>query len=294
VGSATSVSATTGKAKFTLGDQWPKVRAVATCSIAPASGSLTLNWGWREFSDMATGSLNTVTSPVTVSGGAADGAAVSGNPVLVAGQDGTNVQSVRTDSTGNVGVAPKATATAMGDATTNSPTLPQNESGSIITQGSRPSVFNGTTWDRQRGNTIGTNVQGSVASDAPVDANPLLNGGRASTPTPTAVSADGDAVALWVTREGIAKVEDGPETLANGAETAVSSTAVQVLAVNANRKRAIIQNVGANNVRVGITGVAATTGLRLLPNGDFETTSRQAIFAIRESADSTVYAQETT
>jgi hypothetical protein len=37
---------------------------------------------------------------VTVVGDAADGAAVSGNPVLMAGQDGTNAQSLKTDNTG--------------------------------------------------------------------------------------------------------------------------------------------------------------------------------------------------
>ncbi len=49
---------------------------------------------------------------------------------------------------------------------------------------------------------------GSVASDLPVTDNPLLDGGRASTAVPAAVSADGDAVALWLTRNG-ATVADG-------------------------------------------------------------------------------------
>lgn len=40
----------------------------------------------------------------TVVGKAADGAAVSGNPVLIAGQDGTNVQSIKTDSSGELQV----------------------------------------------------------------------------------------------------------------------------------------------------------------------------------------------
>lgn len=39
---------------------------------------------------------------VTVIGKAADGAAVSGNPVLIAGQDGTNVQSIKTDADGEL------------------------------------------------------------------------------------------------------------------------------------------------------------------------------------------------
>lgn len=44
------------------------------------------------------------TETVTATGPAADGAAVSGNPVLVAGQDGTNVQSFKTDSAGRLEV----------------------------------------------------------------------------------------------------------------------------------------------------------------------------------------------
>ncbi|MEK7556428.1 MAG: hypothetical protein AAB538_00440, partial [Patescibacteria group bacterium] len=40
----------------------------------------------------------------TVVGVAADGAAVSGNPVLIAGQDGTLVQSLKTDSSGELQV----------------------------------------------------------------------------------------------------------------------------------------------------------------------------------------------
>lgn len=42
------------------------------------------------------------TPPWSVVGAAADGAAPSGNPVLVAGQDGTNVQTLKTDTTGRL------------------------------------------------------------------------------------------------------------------------------------------------------------------------------------------------
>jgi hypothetical protein len=38
----------------------------------------------------------------TVVGGAANAAAVSGNPVLVAGYDGTNARTIRTDSSGSI------------------------------------------------------------------------------------------------------------------------------------------------------------------------------------------------
>lgn len=57
--------------------------------------------------------------------------------------------------------------------------------------------------------------QGTAASDAAVVGNPLFMGGRASTATPTAVSADGDAVGLWLLRTGAAAVNlrkaDGTE-----------------------------------------------------------------------------------
>jgi len=45
-------------------------------------------------------------------------------------------------------------------------------------------------------------VGGTLASDAPLTTNPVTLGGRASTATPTAVSADGDVVNIWLSREG--------------------------------------------------------------------------------------------
>lgn len=67
-------------------------------------------------------------------------------------------------------------------------------------------------------------VVGDAASDAPVAGNPLLMGGRASDLEPTAVSLDGDAVAVWLDRLGrvvtvgghppqLASATHGPKTL---------------------------------------------------------------------------------
>ncbi len=88
-------------------------------------------------------------------------------------------------------------------------------------------------------------------------------------------------------------------TLANGAETAVANVAVSILAANANRKTAIVQNTGAANIRVGVAGVTAVTGFRLAPgesltyNMPFVPT--QELFAIREGAiSSTAFTQEIT
>ena len=91
----------------------------------------------------------------------------------------------------------------------------------------------------------------------------------------------------------------GAGALGNGAETAVSSTAVEVLAAAATRKKAIIQNTGVAAVRIGASGVTSTTGLRLAA-GDtvvfqMPDCPTNAIFAIRETAnDSIVLAQEVT
>lgn len=86
-------------------------------------------------------------------------------------------------------------------------------------------------------------------------------------------------------------------TMPNGTQTAVSTSAVQILAANTSRKSAIIQNVGAAAVRIGLTGVTATTGWVSIAAGGFFVLQQPycptaAIFAIRETADSTVLVSE--
>ncbi len=49
---------------------------------------------------------------------------------------------------------------------------------------------------------LNAQIVGVVATDAPVSGNPLLTGGRASTAIPTAMSADGDLVPIWLDRSG--------------------------------------------------------------------------------------------
>lgn len=80
--------------------------------------------------------------------------------------------------------------------------------------------------------------------------------------------------------------------LINGVETAVAGSAVQIAAANANAVYRIVQNTGVANIRVGITGVAATTGLRLAP-GESVTFGPpycpgDALFAIREGSVSSI------
>lgn len=89
----------------------------------------------------------------------------------------------------------------------------------------------------------------------------------------------------------------GTGTLLPGTETPVSNAAVAVLAANASRETAVIQNVGSANIRVGPAGVTATTGTQLTPGATmiFDTPGivTDAIFAIREGAtDSIALGQE--
>jgi hypothetical protein len=56
------------------------------------------------------------------------------------------------------------------------------------------------------GDGNGLTTQGQVAADAAVQGKLFLEGGRASTAVPTAVSADGDAVHAWNDRRGARKV----------------------------------------------------------------------------------------
>lgn len=95
----------------------------------------------------------------------------------------------------------------------------------------------------------------------------------------------------------VVAVKPQASTLVNGHETVVSNIAVSVLAANPLRKTAVVQNVGTANIRVGVAGVTATTGLRLIPDAvviyDESHITMQELFAIRETAsDSIAFAQE--
>lgn len=86
-------------------------------------------------------------------------------------------------------------------------------------------------------------------------------------------------------------------TLNNGAETAVAGTAVSIRAANVNRKGLLVQNTGLGIVRIGATGVTATTGYRLNAGDSvvfsMPYTPVNAIYAIREGLiSSTVLTQE--
>jgi len=94
-------------------------------------------------------------------------------------------------------------------------------------------------------------------------------------------------------------VADQPEKLHNGEEKAVGAKAVKLLDEDPARRTAIVQNTGGANIRVGVRGVTATTGLRLVPNAveifTVPDVYKGEIWAIREGAvDSVAFSQQTT
>jgi hypothetical protein len=86
-----------------------------------------------------------------VVGPAASGSATSGNPVLAAGTDGTNARTLLTSSSGVLDVQlTGATGTAMLPAATAAADSMSNPTATQVNV--LMSAFNGSTWDRFRGN----------------------------------------------------------------------------------------------------------------------------------------------
>lgn len=178
---------------------------------------------------LVTSTGGSVSSPYVVVGNVASGVADSGAPVKVGGVYNTtpptltngqrgdlqlgsrgslNVTLVSQDGTASqVYVAANADAVA---APTNATRM------QIVTL---PFVFNGTTFDRQRGDTNGTYTVGNVASGATDASNPVKIGGRYNTSAPTLTNGQrGDAqldvnANLKTTAATLAAGEDLPNNI---------------------------------------------------------------------------------
>lgn len=128
-----------------------------------------------------------------------------------------------------------------------------------------------------------------------------VDGGGNTVESEAVVLVDGTGAEVFPATEltalAIADSVSIPSTLAVGAQFAVTNAiAVQVLPANPARRGFVVQNTGNANVRVGHAGVTATTGIRLLPDGNVTSgppsVPQNAIFAIAEAAASTVFAVE--
>lgn len=163
------------------------------------------------------GTFFQATQPVSIAGNViavgnvASGVADSGNPVKAGGVYNSAQPALTSgqradlqlDVNGNLRVAIPGSVNADGDGAANT----QLVAGYTQT---RNTVFNGTTWDRQRGNTTGTFTQGAAASGAAKAGNPVQVGGVFNTAQPTVTT--GQAVEAQATARGGTIVATGADT----------------------------------------------------------------------------------
>lgn len=88
-------------------------------------------------------------------------------------------------------------------------------------------IWSGSAWVELQGGAGGAFIQGFAASDAAVASNPVIIGARASDAVVTPVSADGDAVALWVSRRGALMVGNALHVPYDGAPYTLTSKTAQ-------------------------------------------------------------------
>jgi hypothetical protein len=223
-------------------------------------------------------------SGLQVQGAAADGAAVAGKPVLIAGQDGTNAQSISVDTTGrvvNVGAAATGAAVAGNplliggkDASGNAQPIYTDSNGVQSVGGAAgvgtavagaPVLMGGSDGTNARyvltdtaGNLI---VCGNVAHDIADAGNPVKVGGVAvsGSATPTSV-ASGDRTRFIANQHGIPYSINGHPNLitreydfGTAAQTDVNLAAAAVAAderVYVTRFEALCDNANTVNVSV--------------------------------------------
>lgn len=150
-GSNPATNTTLGTTVFNGYVGWWRVRLDSVTGSGTVRGSL---YGYRTgFSSLTpptppgSSCAGTVGTPCVVDGPDASGAAPTKSPVLTAGFDGTNVERIRTDTTGRSITDPLGAATAQADGATNTPTIPF-ANGVAASVPSLPYKFNGATWDR--------------------------------------------------------------------------------------------------------------------------------------------------
>ena len=162
-------------------------------NLAGLTGSGVINGMFYGFRNPPPGG-STISGNVSVVGPDAPGSPSTANPVQVAGNDGTDVRAIKTDTGGNSAVVGPV---ADGGSTVGvQPVMIGGQaSGNLMRQfglldtlsdasatGGRSlaaglSLFNGATWDRMRGSTAGAYVQGPVAAGSATSANPVMIGG---------------------------------------------------------------------------------------------------------------------
>lgn len=229
--------------------------------------------GTNNIGDVDIASAPTGASAQQAQGTAADGAAAVGNPVQVAGKDGSgNVQALRTFTDGAQYVILVNTLDSSpsfnqaGAADGNSTTFVLQMAGAYQFQ------FNGTNWDRVR-NNANTTILASAARTATTNsadqtnhngrrlllAVNVSNAGTGSI-TPSLQIKDsisGNYVTVWTAAAAVTTVTTTTYYFADGAATAAgdSFTEVRSIGLASRDWRVVVTHNNANSITYSVSGV---------------------------------------
>lgn len=203
------------------------------------------------------GNLKVATHNVTAAGDVASGSADSGNPVKVGGKYNSTNPSLSDGQRGDLQLGSRgslrvelfgpSTGVALGAVADNADAVATSASANKLAVLARNTVFNGTSWDRQYGDTTGTYVAGAVASGATDSGNPVKVGGKYNATLPTL--SDGQRGDLQVGSRGVLRVA----LVADGATTIMTRTSdnSDAMAVSATSDKYV--TISRNNVFNGTT-----------------------------------------
>ena len=226
------------------------------------------------------GSINTTATPPTgtsatqVQGTAASDAAVVGSPVQVGGRASNGTPSAVSTAgdavplwlslNGSTVTQHKIIVNGAADGVSNNLTAPYGlNSGAtaeaVLQTPVFPSVFNGTTWDRQRGTTNGTQIIGAAADDAAKAGAPVLTGGVYNTIANQSTLDTGDAGEFQVDMAGNLKTTTGApaatDILAGYVQHTATTGAATLVTIPAGKTF-----IGTLTVSVAASKAAAATG----------------------------------
>lgn len=139
---------------------WLSVNVNTATGVGTIKGRV---MGYRPFTDKDASLIGgaSAANVTDVQGTAAAGVPPVGNPVLIGGWDTTNVQTLRTDTNGQIQIAGVAGAT-LTDVITNSPRAFASVGANFNGFTSYGLLFNGVSWDRARAATADSGRTGNL------------------------------------------------------------------------------------------------------------------------------------
>lgn len=178
-GSNPSTAVTQASATFAAYFPWMRVNLSGLTGTGSVTGTL---YGWRIGAQAGAAGGGGGGGGGAVWGPDAPGSAPTQPPVQAGLFDGTNIRRLLGTSAGRLVNQPKTVSLALADGLSNTqPAMQGDDSGNTTPVfPAFTHLFNGTTWDRARGNTNGAIVQGAAAIGSANSSNPIVIAGHSS------------------------------------------------------------------------------------------------------------------